>query len=123
MLSEQVDQRLQTLHPDIHAHLGAIIDLAPSATDPLLLNLCSSYIDAALMQRDWVAPKDGLSDRERAFIAFTEQFTSSVSTLDDEQVARLQKYASADEIYGFVNALYVADMVRRLDLVAGRILS
>ena len=48
MLSEQVDQRLQTLHPDIHAHLGAIIDLAPSATDPLLLNLCSSYIDAAL---------------------------------------------------------------------------
>ena len=40
----------------------------------------------------------------------------------DQQVARLQNYASADEIYAFVNALYIADMTRRLDLVAGRML-
>ena len=57
-----------------------------------------------------------------AFIAFTEQFATSVSTLTDAQVARLLESASEDEVYGFVNALYVLDMSRRLDLVVGRIL-
>jgi hypothetical protein len=34
----------------------------------------------------------------------------------------LLEFDSEDEVYAFVNALYVADMSRRLDLVAGRIL-
>ena len=123
MLSEQVRSRLQELHPDIAIQLDTIIELAPESTDPQLLALCSSYVDAALRLENWTPPSAGLSDKEQTFIEFTEQFTASVSTMSDQQVARLQNYASADEIYAFVNALYIADMTRRLDLVAGRMLT
>lgn len=123
MLSQQVQSRLQELHPDIATRLDTIIGLAPESTDPQLLALCSSYVDAALRNEDWTPPSAGLSDKEQAFIQFTEQFTASVSTMSDQQVASLQNFASADEIYAFVNALYVADMTRRLDLVAGRMMT
>ncbi|ARN75821.1 hypothetical protein [Oceanicoccus sagamiensis] len=63
-----------------------------------------------------------MSAKEQAFIAFTEQFIVSVGTMTDEQVQRLLAFASADEVYAFVNALYVTDMSRRLELVAGRVL-
>jgi hypothetical protein len=64
-----------------------------------------------------------LTEKEHAFIAFTEQFTSSVSTMSDEQVEGLLQFASADEVYAFVNAIYVTDMSLRLELVAGRVLA
>jgi hypothetical protein len=38
-----------------------------------------------------------LTARERAFIDFTEQFVSSVGTMEDDQVTRLQDFATADE--------------------------
>ena len=37
-------------------------------------------------------------------------------------VNKLLEYASADEVYNFASALYVVDMTRRLELVAGKVL-
>ncbi len=122
MLSHDTLARLRELHPAVAVELEKTIQLAREATDPGLLELCSSYVMAALRQQNWSPPAGPLSDRESAFIEFTEQFAASVSTLSDEQVARLQAFASADEIYAFVNALYVADMLGRLELVTRRVL-
>ena len=123
MLLTQTIARLESLQPETTAALRNIIRLAPESTDPQLLELCAAYIDAALLQQDWAPPTRALTEKEAAFIAFTEQFVSSVGTMDDDQVSRLQQFASADEIYAFVHALYITDMERRLELVAGRMLS
>jgi hypothetical protein len=123
MLSTNIFTRLQTLQPDIASQLDNIMQLAPKATDASLLDLCSGYIDAALRHRHWSPPERALTEREQAFIAFTEQFTSSVGTMSDQQVERLLRFASADEVYAFINAIYVTDMSRRLELVAGRVLA
>ncbi|MCK9564336.1 MAG: hypothetical protein M0R02_16600 [Bacteroidales bacterium] len=122
MLSESVSQRLAALHPDTGAELLRINRLAREAADPALLELCTELIDALLQDRSPALPQ-ALTPREKAFLAFTEQFATSVSTLSDEQVSELLRFASEDEVYSFVNALYVIDMTRRLDLVAGRLLT
>lgn len=122
MISSAVMTRLEELQPDIAAQLHNITSLAPASTDASLLELCSSYIDAALRLQNWNPPQRGLTDKEQAFIAFTEQFVSSVGTMTDEQVSCLRQFASADEVYNFVNAIYVTDMSRRLELVARSVL-
>jgi hypothetical protein len=121
MISEPVRARLSSLHPEGAVQLARINQLAFEATDPALLDLCAGYIDSLLQDQSWVPPHS-LTPREQAFVAFTEQFVTSVSTLADTQVERLLEFASEDEVYGFVNALYVLDMSRRLDLVVGRLL-
>ncbi len=121
MISEAVRKRLASLHPQGSQQLARINQLALEATDPDLLDLCSGCIDSLLQDQSWVPPEP-LTPRQQAFVAFTEQFATSVSTLTDADVARLLEFASEDEVYGFVNALYVLDMSRRLDLVVGRIL-
>ena len=118
----QTIARLEELQPETTAELCNVTRLAPEATDAQLLELCAGYIDAALLLQVW-NPPHALTDREQAFIAFTEQFVSSVSTMSDAHVARLQQFASADEVYAFVSALYVTDMHRRLEIVAGRMLT
>lgn len=122
MLSTNTFTRLEKLQPAIATELHNIMQLAPKATDAQLLELCTGYIDAALRQQHWSPPERALTEKEQAFIAFTEQFTSSVGTMSDEQVQRLLQFASADEVYAFVNAIYVTDMSRRLELVVGRVL-
>ncbi len=122
MLSESIHQRIAALHPDTGAQLSRLGTLAQQATDPALLDLCLEMIDALLQDRSPALPPS-LTERERAFLDFTEQFVVSVSTMSDTQVKKLLYYASEDEVYNFVNALYVIDMTRRLDLVAGRLLT
>jgi len=121
MLSEPVKQRLATLHPEGTAELQRINQLALEAAEPTLLKLCTELIDALLQDRSPTLPQT-LSPRDKAFLAFTEQFVTAVSAVSDEQVAELLRFATEDEVYSFVNALYVTDMTRRLDLVAGRVL-
>lgn len=123
MLSTETFNRLEKLQPTIAKELHNIMQLTPNSTDTELLDLCSSYINAALRNQTWAPPKRPLTEKEQAFIAFTEQFIVSVGTMDDEQVERLLQFASADEVYAFVNALYVTDMTQRLELVAGRVLA
>lgn len=121
MLKAQTVMRLEALHPDTTAALCNMVTLAPETTNSQLLELCLGYVDAALRLQDWAPPRP-LTAKEQAFIAFTEQFVSSVGTMSDTQVARLQEFASADEVYAFVNALYVSEMAKRLELVALRVL-
>ncbi len=122
MLSTDVSDRLEALAPEPAAELRRSSALAQAATDPALLALCRDYIDAALHCRDWQPPEGGLTDRERAFIDFTEQFVTSVSSMDSAQVDRLREFASADEVYAFTHALYVTDMSLRLDMVGRAVL-
>ncbi len=113
--------KLTRLHPEIADRLETARQQADQVVDKRLLDLCMECIDAVLTQRVW-QPPHSLDDRERAFTAFAEQFATSVSTMSDEQVAALRPYASADDIYNFASALYLRDMVRRLEMVAGRVL-
>lgn len=122
MISEDVLTRLEALHPEVISEMRTVLQLAHDTTDPALLELCAGYIDAALNNRLWQPPHE-LTEKEKAFIAFTEQFVTSVSTMQDVQVQRLLEHASADEVYAFVNALYVTDMTSRLDIVAGRMVA
>ena len=97
MLSPAIATRLTALQPNSSNELQNIIGLAQQSTDPELLALCTSYIEAALRCIDWQPPAAGLTARERAFIDFTEQFVSSVGTMEDDQVTRLLDFATADE--------------------------
>lgn len=123
MLSNHIFSQIETLQPDIAPQLHNMMTLATEATDPQLLELCTGYIDAALSLQNWTPPHSPLTAKEQAFIAFTEQFVTSVGTMSDDQVQDLLAFASADEVYAFVSSIYVTDMVRRLELVAGRVLS
>ncbi len=123
MLSTHVSERLGELAPAAAAELRNITSMAEEVTDPDLLQLCTAYIDAVLMCRDWQPPEGGLDDRQQAFIAFSEKFATSVSGIDSADVARLRDFATDDEVYAFVHALYVADMSRRLDIVGREVLS
>lgn len=122
MLSTTILTCLEKLHPAITTELRNIILLSNDSTDAALLTLCTGYIDAALRNQKWNPPEQGLTDKEHAFIAFTEKFVTSVSTISDEQVDDLLKFASADEVYMFVNAIYITDMSLRLELVAAKVL-
>ncbi len=123
MLPANVAVTLEQLHPDIAGQLHNIVDLSQQVTDRALLELCCSYIEAALLCQDWQAPERSLSDKEQAFIAFSEQFAMSVSTMTRGQVEHLLEFASADEVYAFVHALYVNDMRLRLEIVAREVLA
>ena len=123
MLSPAIATRRTVLQPNSSNELQNIIGLAQQSTDPELLALCTSYIEAALRCVDWQPPAAGLAARERAFIDFTEQFVSSVGTMEDDQVTRLLDFATADEVYAFIHAIYIADMALRLEIVGREVLA
>lgn len=121
MLAKNIQEQLAAMHPESTLKLTRLNQLSRETTDVELLDLCSSYIDTMLRDLPW-QPPNPLTDREKTFLNFAEQFMMAVSAIEDQQVAALMKYASADEIYCFVNALYVVDMTLRLNLVIGRVL-
>ena len=123
MLSTEVSQRLAALAPEPAAALHNISAMARQVADPALLALCADYIDAALQCRDWQPPGETLTAKQQAFIAFTEKFVTAVSGIGNADVARLLEFATADEVYAFVHALYVADMSRRLEIVGREVLA
>ena len=123
MLASDVLARLEALQPDTAGELKNISSMAPRQTDPALLELCAGYMEAAMRLQDWQPPEGGLSEKEQAHINFTEQFVSSVSTLDAAAVNRLLDFGTADEAYAFVHALYVTDMSLRLSIVGKEVLA
>ena len=123
MRSSHLFDQLHALQPAAASELKNIESMSEAVTDPALLDLCSGYTEAALACRDWQPPAGGLSEREQAFIDFTEQFVTSVSTLGHAAVNRLLDFATADEVYAFVHALYVRDMSLRLEMVGREVLS
>ncbi|WP_167854797.1 hypothetical protein [Mangrovimicrobium sediminis] len=108
-------------HPAPLAALDALMVEARATLDDELLALCTACIESILTDHSWQPPR-ALTPREQAFLAATEQFVTSVSTLEDDQVARLREFESADTIYKFFCALYAIDMHYRLQLVMPRVL-
>ena len=108
--------RLAQLQPEATSILVAARNAAATSTDDSLLSLCRDYIEAILLGKPWLPPP--LSRREQAFVSFTEQFMISVGAMSDRQVAELLDYATADEVYSFVNAMFTMEMSRRVELVA-----
>ena len=115
--------RLGALHPEALAeltHLEQALDATP--LDAALLSLTQDYVAAYLRQAEWPLPPT-LSARDRACLAYAEQFMLSVSTLEDAQVSVLRDHMSPDEIYLYANAVYLIEMSRRLDLTLEAVLS
>jgi hypothetical protein len=112
---------LVELKPETAGMLVAARGMAPKVTDPALLSLCADYVDAILAEKSWQPGE--VTPRERAFLSFTEQFMISVSDVSDKQVHALLEFASPDEIYAFITALFTIEMSRRVELVSEVVLS
>ena len=123
MLSAPVAQAIESLHPETSQYLGRMQALSQAAADPALLELCRSYMEAALRCENWQPSAGSLTPREQAFIAFVEQFITAVDGMQAEQVTSLLDYASADEVYAFIHAIYVMDMSLRLEMVGREVLA
>jgi transposase len=113
--------RLAELHPEATAELARVNAVARSIADPELLDLCRRRAEAMLARAPWEEPA-AVTDRERAFLDFTEQFVTSVSHVSDEDVERLLEHATPAEVYDFIGALYVVEMTRRVEMVASEVL-
>ena len=115
-------------------------DAAWTTVDPVLLELCRLRIatlldcDAARRERTPAAVARGLDDeriaqlpqwmtspsfdhRERACLAFAEQFTIDVAALDDATVATVRDCLGEQGLVDFVHALLVVEQRQRLRLV------
>jgi hypothetical protein len=114
-------ERVRELHPDGAAQLAHLNAVASRVTDPELLELCLTCADTMLRGASYEVPS-GLGARERSALDFTEQFVTSVGDVSDEQVQALLEHHSPEELYGFIGALYVRELTRRVELVAGRVL-
>ena len=121
MFDSAVSDTLNRWQPQASHQLESACELAGNTLGNELLALCGSCLEATLLRKEWRPPRE-LSARERAYLAFADAFISSVSTITDQQVEALKAYASADEIYLFANALYILEMRKRVELVAGRVL-
>jgi len=114
--------RLRELHPDGIAELERTLSVARRSTDPELLDLCAGRVDAMLLAVPFEDP-EGLAPRERAYLEFTEQFVTSVSTVLDAQIAALLEHATPEEVYEFIGALYVLEMARRVEIVSSAVIA
>ena len=139
-----VIERLARLGPASVEELTRLRAAALSATDPARLELSRHLLAARLGARDALAePRatagepaaaraaaveewttSALFDAEdRAFLAFTEQFSTSVAHVSDDEVRALLEYASEQEVFDFVVALYVIEMEMRVSIVARAMLT
>jgi alkylhydroperoxidase family enzyme len=107
-----------------------------SSTDPELLTLASLRVAEMLggdpaasagavaidaHKRASLADWDSsplFSSAERAHLAFTEQFVTSVRHVSDADVDALLEHASPEQVRSFVAALYAVELAQRVDLVA-----
>ena len=128
---------LPALQPDAVAALAAARHEAWTATDRGVLGLCDLRV-AALLGDDtpspYAAPRDkalALDDwpssplftaAERAHLAFTEQFVTSVASVSDADVDALLAHASQREVFEFISALYVLEMSRRVAMTSRAVL-
>ena len=136
------DEVLRTVlgsrQPDVLAALTEAHEAAWLVTDADLLDLCRVRIamllgfDAGLAAPDLGA--DRLADlavwptssrftsRERACLAFAEQFVIDVASMDDATVAALVDELGGDSVVNFANALLVVEQRQRLHLMVSRLL-
>jgi hypothetical protein len=105
-------ERVLALCPELSADLGAFLALFDTRrpVDPHLLALVRARIAAIF---DASVPDataaDQLSERDRACLAFAEQFALDPHGITDADVAAVTAHLSAPEMVAFVEALALAD--------------
>jgi hypothetical protein len=95
--------------------------VAEDATDLVLLDLCRRRLDELL---DGGPPVDsaGLSTREIAFLAFTDQFVFSVASVGEQDVAALLVHAEPLDVYQYTCALYALELSLRIEIATRAVL-
>ena len=68
------------------------------------------------------ATSDRFSARDRAALAFTEQYIVDVASLTDAQATALREHLGDDGLASFVNALLVIEQRMTLELAFGGVL-
>lgn len=130
--------------PDVRASLAEAWMQAWATVDPALLELCRLRIamllgcDVERAARTPAAVEAGSSDetiavladwprsdrfgpRERACLAFTEQFVIDVAGMDDATVAAVREELGEQALVDFVSALLVVEQRQRLRLTWERL--
>jgi alkylhydroperoxidase family enzyme len=127
-------------HPDVRTSLEVAWRAAWEVVDPVLLELCRLRIAILLdCPVEWAARTPaavaaGLDEnsvgelarwptsprfgrRERACLAFTEQFVIDVASLDDASAGAVRDELGEEGLVDFVNALLVVEQRQRLRLI------
>jgi alkylhydroperoxidase family enzyme len=124
-------------HPAVLDALNAVHAAAWAAVEPGLLLLCrariamllgdeeegsASALDAEIVEALPAWPSSPLfTDKERACLAFTEQFVIDVASMDDALVETLRAELGPEGLANFVNALLVVEQRQRLRLAWRRL--
>ena len=125
-------------HPAVLDALNAVHAAAWAAVEPGLLLLCrariamllgdeeaegsASTLDAEIVEALPAWPSSPLfTDKERACLAFTEQFVIDVASMDDALVETLRSELGPEGLANFVNALLVVEQRQRLRLAWRRL--
>ena len=126
--------------PDVLASLVAASAEAWATVDPCLLELCRLEVAAILCCRaELDAPRSAgfdeakaaalgswstsplFDERDRACLAFTDQFVLDVASLDDVAAQRVSDRLGAQGLVDFTNALLVIEQRQRLRLIWERL--
>lgn len=120
--------------PDVAAALDAVHREAWAAVDPRLLELCrirAAHLIGCTSEAAVVTPGSGVGPdvaaqvaqwptsshfdaRDRALLAWCEQFVIDVASLSDELVADVCDHLGADGLVDFTNAFLVVEQRQRL---------
>ena len=107
---------LQAHHPEALQELDRLADtLDDTGLDPALLDMCQTFFATTLRGGNWHAGR-ALSDLETDCLSVCEQFSVSVSSMSDEQLAALARHMSPDQLYNLMYAIYLIEMSERLHL-------
>jgi alkylhydroperoxidase family enzyme len=125
-----VDLAARIADTDALTALDAAYAAAWDATDDATLAICRDRVAMLLRHQptlDAMADDDRaalaawttserFSDRDRAALAFTEQYIIDVTSLTDAQAGELRTHIGDDGLVNFVNALLVVEQRMTLEL-------
>ena len=135
--AEEGSFRLPAADEQLDAAFSTVYDLAWQATDPILLELSRILAARTLGNRDEAARRtpaavaagldesmvadlgswhasDRFGPRERACLAFVEQFVVDVANLDDTMATELGRHLGAGGLINFTSAFLVVEQRMRL---------
>jgi alkylhydroperoxidase family enzyme len=120
-------EALERLVPEPAAALAEVERVSASSVDAHTLELVRDRVWSLLGDMpspldDWRSRSD-LDERDRALLAFVEQFVFSVSSMGDDDVDRLLAHERAERLHELSNVVWAVDLACRLDLVATAVLA
>ncbi|MDT9591635.1 hypothetical protein RDV89_01055 [Nocardioides zeae] len=99
----------------VRDRVAALLDLPAPAPDDALDGARAASIDS------WHS-SPAFDERDRAVLAFVEQFVFSVSSMGDAEVDALLVDRSPAQVHELANAVWAVDLGARVDHVAGVVL-